>query len=236
MDHPPSHLWGIHATIAPLPGGHRNQVFRTVGRDRDVKTTRRTPDSIAWLTQVLHLAEQSGFIVPHLIASQTGRLIEHGWTCEPFIRGNTFTQNDMRGIAPSLARFHAASMNIQQRPGCLSARDFLTYDRGGDIDLRAMPEPLVALCRKAWSQIAANPTCVIHGDLSPSNLIRTEDDRIALLDWDECRVDVTIFDDAQTGATGADEVGQMAVLAWEIACSWHLEPDYARSLFPKLRP
>jgi Ser/Thr protein kinase RdoA (MazF antagonist) len=234
--HPPTNLWGIHATLTPLPGGHRNKVFRTMGQDRDVvfKTTRRNPDSIAWLTHVLHLAEQSGFIVPHLIASQTGRFIEHGWICEPFIHGVAFTPSDMPGIVQPLARFHAASTNIQQRPGCLSARDFLIQDRGGDIDLSAMPAPLVVLCRKAWSQIAAQPTCVIHGDLTPANLIRSEDHRIALVDWDECRVDVPLFDDAHTGVTATDEATQMAVLAWEIACSWRLEPDYAQCLADKL--
>ncbi len=236
MENPPTHLWGVTAPVTPLLGGHRNKAFRTLGLDRDFvfKTTRRNPASIAWLLPVTDLAAQSGFIVPHPIASKAGHIIEHGWTCEPFIRGEPFRPEDMPSIAPPLARFHEASTGIKQRPGFRAAANLIHHDRGGDIDLRAMPADIAALCRESWAQLAAQPTCVVHGDLNPANLIRTDDDRIALLDWDECRVDVTMFDDFQTGVNNADPATQMASLAWEIACSWRLEPDYAANLAKKL--
>jgi Ser/Thr protein kinase RdoA (MazF antagonist) len=236
VEDPPTHLWGVTTPVAPLLGGHRNKAFRTLGLDQDFvfKTTRRNPASIAWLLPVMDLAAQSGFIVPHPIASKAGRIIEHGWSCEPFIRGEPFRPEDMPSVAPPLARFHEASTGIKQRPDFRAAANLIHHDHGGDIDLRAMPADIAALCRESWAQLAHQPTCVVHGDLNPANLIHTDDNRIALLDWDECRVDAALFDDIQTGVTIPDQSTRLAVLAWEIACSWQLEPDYAANLATKL--
>jgi len=172
--------------------------------------------------------------VPWPIKSKTGRYIEHGWTCERFIHGEAFRREDMSRIGSRLSLFQEATKRIQQRPGFLAARDLIHCDLGGDVDLRGMPLNIVALCREAWSRIEGQPRCVVHGDLNPSNLIRTEDERVSMLDWDECRVDAALFDSHQIGLNGSDKAIGMAVVAWEVACSWHLEPDHAIKVAMKL--
>jgi len=232
MQNPPTEYWDIDAKLEPLPGGNRNTAFRTLGLAGDLvfKTTRREPAAIEWLLPVFDLAEQSGFIVPRPIKSRNGRYVEQGWTCEPFLRGEAFRAADVTRIAPQLLRFQEATAKLSQRPGFLAAADFLNHERGGDIDLRRMPPEIVALCRAAWSEISAAPKSVVHGDLNAANMIWTRDNQIALVDWDEARVDATLFDNVPTGTAAASKAHRMAVLAWEVACAWHLEPEYARKM------
>lgn len=229
---PPLGLWDVDAPVEPLIGGHRNLSFRTNGLAKDLvfKTTRRNEDAITWLDQVLRYAEQSGFIVPHPIRSQSGQYIEQGWSCEPFIAGQPFPPAEMHRLAAPLRRFQQATHAVQQRPGFLAARDFLHHDRGGDIDLSRIPSDIVFLCRAAWRRIEHRPVCAVHGDLHLSNLLLTANNRIALLDWDECRKDAGVFESFQLGPAEAGRDVEMAVTAWEIACSWDLEPEYAGRL------
>nr|WP_286193432.1 phosphotransferase [Boseongicola sp. H5] len=95
-----------------------------------------------------------------------------------------------------------------------------------------MPPSLVARCRKSWSAMSGQRQAVIHGDINPGNLIRCVDGRTALIDWDECRRDLVLFDTAMLGDCSEEE--QSARLAWEVACSWQLEPDYARRIASSL--
>jgi Ser/Thr protein kinase RdoA (MazF antagonist) len=229
---PPIHLWALEAPLIPLTGGHRNIAFRTFGLSSDVvfKTTRREPAAIEWLIPVFTLAEQSGFIVPRPIRSTEGHLIEQGWTCEPFIHGQTCRPADMARLGAQLSRFRDATKTIQQRPGFLTARDLTHLDRGGDVDLSLLPPHLVTACREAWSKIEHEPVCVVHGDLNPSNIIWTADHRAALLDWDECRVDAALFDTIQFAPDHADCAARTAAAAWEVACSWQLEPAHAQTV------
>ncbi len=235
MEKPPIGRWGVAAELVALSGGHRNSAFRTLGLARDLvfKTTRRSEDAISWLVPVFALAERSGFIVPGPMKSAHGRYVEDGWTCEPFIEGEMLRAEDMRGLGPPIAEFHAATRHIPQRPGFASAAELVVGDVGGDVDLRVMPAEIVARCRAAWSRIEGRPACVVHGDLQPGNLLRCEAGQVALLDWDECRVDAALFDGMLVGLA-ADEAARMAALAWEVASCWTLEPDYARRLAARL--
>lgn len=230
MQRPPTDRWGVGAGLLPLEGGCRNRVFRTTGLRRNLvfKSTRRTPDAVAWLVEVHDIARRCGFVVPRLVRSRNGNLVEAGWTCELFVSGATLSVEDLPEIAPNIAEFHLRSAGLPQRPGFLSSRDLLEKTAGGDVDLDLMPPGLVARCRDAWRAVCGGRFSVVHGDLNPGNLLRCRDGRIALLDWDECRRDLVLFDTGQVSAAGAAE--RRAILAWEAACSWQIEPDHARQV------
>ena len=226
---PQMHLWQISASLQPLFGGHRNKAFRTVGLAQNLvfKTTRRTEAAMRWLEAVQNEATGAGFRVPLPIPSRNGSLIEAGWTCEPFLAGRAFTPDEMPLIAPFIDPFHTRLSDYPQRPGFLSATALAQHGKGGDVDLAAMPPRLAEICRHVWAGLA--PTTVVHGDLNPSNLIRCETGEIGLIDWDECRVDAPIFDIGQVSQPLSKQEA-LALRSWEAACSWQLEPAYARGL------
>ncbi|RVV96900.1 hypothetical protein EKE94_16280 [Mesobaculum littorinae] len=227
---PPTRLWGVKGRLEPCIGGHRNRVLRSTGPGERVifKSTRRGAGALAWLGAVHDRAEAAGFAVPRLIPARTGRLIESGWTCEPELPGRQLTPTEVEAVLPGIARFHDLCHDIMQRPGFASARALCACDRGGDVDLTLLPENLRRACRAAWRALPPDPLTVVHGDLSHGNLLWCPDGRIGLIDWDEARVDAPVFDRAALGAAGA--AARRAAMAWEIACSWVIEPAHARRL------
>lgn len=232
---PPMDRWGVTAELVPLTGGHRNLAFRSHGLDRDLvfKTTRRSPAAIDWLGAVHQIARACGFVVPTPLPSRAGRRVEDGWTCEPLIEGRALAADELPGLLPQIRRFQALARDLPQRPGFLSARDLLATPAGGDVDLAHLPDDLVRHCRAAWQAVAGQAETIVHGDLTPANLLRCPDGAVALLDWDECRRDLALFDLGLLGPASAAE--RRAQLAWEVACSWQIEPDHARRLALQLQ-
>ncbi|MEX0319105.1 MAG: phosphotransferase [Ruegeria sp.] len=57
-----------------------------------------------------------------------------------------------------------------------------------------MPNDLALDCRTTWRAVSDRPEAVIHGDLNHKNTLRCPDGLIALVDWDECRRDLVLFD------------------------------------------
>jgi len=229
INSPPIDLWNVSAPLQPFTGGHRNTAFRTEGltQDRVFKTTRRSEAALRWLEPIHKSAAQSGFCVPRAIPSRNGNLIESGWTCEPFLVGHTFSPIEMPQITPLIKDFHARLTGHPQRPGFLSATALTKHGKGGDVDLTALPPRLADICKQVWATL--QPTTVVHADLNPSNLIHSKNCEIGLIDWDECRVDAPIFDIGQTSKRE-----ELALKSWETACSWQLEPSYARSLLAEV--
>ncbi|MGL4280506.1 MAG: phosphotransferase [Albidovulum sp.] len=220
--------------LRPLPGGHRNAAFRTVGLSQELvfKSTRRAPAAVHWLLQVQDLARRSGFVVPRFIMSRRNRIVENGWTCETFIEGTALMPGEMPTILPQIEAFHDSAASLVQRPGFLSSKTFLDQAAGGDVDLNVMPPDLVFLCRNAWRAVSDRGETVIHGDLNAGNLLICPDGNVALLDWDECRRDLALFDLGQVRV--GDDEERRASLAWEAACSWRTEPEYARAVASRL--
>lgn len=235
MTRPPIHLWSLSTPIEKLMGGHRNTAFRTTGLRQNFvfKTTRRSVAAIDWLGEVHDLAQKAGILVPKLLQSTRGNLVENGWTCEPFLAGRAFIATDMHLLRPHIEKFHQLTKNTVQRPGFLCAKELLIKNKGGDVDFSAMPEDITRICRLAWSGIALEKRAVIHGDLNPANLILGRDRKIGVLDWDECRVDTPDFDIGQI-MPKPDIRLRLALNAWEVACSWRLEPEYARECAARL--
>ncbi|WP_299140348.1 phosphotransferase [uncultured Tateyamaria sp.] len=217
---PPLDAWGLSGPVQPLHGGHRNTVLRL--GDHVLKSTRRTEAAIAWLVPICRAAARFGLAVPAPIASRSGSLVVDGWTCEPFVDGVPTPPNR---VASAMRDLHIRLRSHPQRPGFASARDLCTIDAGGDVDLSDMPPPLVTALRAVWATLPAERT-VIHGDLNPSNILTDANGTPHLIDWDEARSDAATFDLATWSHTPTPR----AVLAWEIACCWHIEPERARRL------
>jgi Ser/Thr protein kinase RdoA (MazF antagonist) len=136
----------------------------------------------------------------------------------------------MPDLRPALDRFHQLTSSIPQRPGFVGVTELLSMDLGGDVDLAAMPEILARQCRAAWRALGPGDVGVIHGDLNRLNVVRTPDGCPGLLDWDEARVDLRLFDLAQVSRRRPGAKALRAMQAWEMACSWRIEPPYALEL------
>lgn len=233
---PPIECWNIEAEIQPLRGGHRNLAFRTiglgVGRDLVFKSTRRTEASIRWLLQVHAIARRSGIEIPELRRSLGGNLVENGWTCEGFVHGSLAPKADLKALLPLVKQFHRNTDGVSQRPGFESSNALMTLEKGGDVDLSKMPSKIASKCQHACRGIEKQQMSIIHGDLSYGNLMRTPNGCVALIDWDECRRDHVSFDIHAIAPQG--EEMERARIAWEVACSWQIDPDYAVELATKL--
>jgi Ser/Thr protein kinase RdoA (MazF antagonist) len=177
-----------------------------------------------------HLARH-GVRVPAVVPALDGRRHVAGVLLMTWLDGHPPATGDWPAVAATLRRVHELTRGWRQRPGSASTRELLVAERGGDVDLAAMPAPAVAACRRAWAALAGAPEAVVHGDPGPAN-IRITPAGVGLLDWDESRVDATDLDLAQL--PGIDlppdrlAVARTAVTAWEAANGWTVEPSYAR--------
>lgn len=204
----------------PQPGPRRVRSGEMVFR-----TTTRSEEAVAWLADVHDLAEHAGFAVARHVPGPNGRLVERGWTCEPYLPGRPFAPDELPRIRTQIDMLHDVTRRVPQRPGFRSSQALLQWDESGDIDLRILPPDIAAACRAAWRPLAGLPLTIVHGDLKASNLIWCDDGRPGLLGWDACRRDVKLFDSAE--ATDAR-------LAWQVAAHWRQEPERARRLASRL--
>lgn len=233
---PPTEAWGLTGDLSALTGGNRNRVYRLGAGEKAFafKSTTRSAAALEWLTPVHKAAAQAGFIVPRLRRSHGGAVVVMGWTCEPWIDGRNATWSDLGALRMKVEKFHDFSALLGQRPGFASASDMMDCDRGGDCDLSLMPPALVGLCRAAWRDLSHQPQATVHGDLNPGNVKLLQNGQFALLDWDEARRDARVFDQEPMGRDPAAGITDPAVMAWEIANAWRIEPDYARQLAQRL--
>lgn len=164
----------------PLTGGSRAPVFRAHrdGHLLVVKASSRTPASLAWELELLQTLDHAALRVPVTVPTVDGRPSRHGVVVQTFLPGQPpRTRQDWAGVAAFIARVHDLTPTWPQRPGSLGIRQLLTQDRGGDVDLTAMPAPAVGLVRACWrellDQVDVAPiagtqrggSCVVHGDL-----------------------------------------------------------------------
>jgi aminoglycoside phosphotransferase (APT) family kinase protein len=119
-----------------------------------------------------------------------------------------------------------------QRPRFASARELLAGDRGGDVRVDAMPADAVGAVRAAWRPILHGPECAIHADVGAGNIL-VDGEAVALLDWDEARVDVPWFylahlpEEVEVPSPPDRATLVTAGVAWEAATCWVVEPAYA---------
>ena len=234
--------WGAEAVrIEPLTGGVANEVWRVrVGGEIAVaRLGRRSDADLAWETELLVHLDRVGVAVPAPIPTEDGRLFSGGLVVMTYVDGGPpETEADWRRVAETLRRVHRLTDGWPQRPGWRSSTDLLHAESGTKVDLGAMPAEGVARCRAAWARLAGRATCVVHGDPNPGN-IRMTADRVALIDWDEARVDVPDLDlvlphNAADLDDSAHDIAAQASAAWEAAVCW--DDDYARMRLAEVRP
>ncbi len=229
--------WGTYHVERPLLGGHRNRVYLVRAADDTLwiaKTTRRSEAALARAHHLQCQAAEVGLGVAAYRKSDAGLFGLGGLTVEPFIEGQPSTATDMAGLRAGLAKLRQATASWRHRPGFAGAADLLSGTHGGDINLSAMPDRIVAACRGAWTALQTRRETAIHGDLSPANLIRAQDGRLILIDWDEARRDTPLFDHAALSPNRMPRALAQAHLAWEVASGWQTEPDHARILARRL--
>jgi Ser/Thr protein kinase RdoA (MazF antagonist) len=232
--------WGPLEVIEVLGGGNRNSVAvaRLGARRVVVRRSRRPPASLTWEADLLDHLARNGLRVPAVVPALDGRRHIDGVMVQTWLDGAPPAVADWDAIAAFLRRLHQITATWPQRPGSASTRDLLTTDRGGDVDLSAMPPDAVADCRRAWARLQGSPQAVVHGDPGPAN-IRISADGPGLLDWDEARVDYTDLDLAELPGSELPlpklTLAREAVTAWEAANGWIIEPSYAQQQLDLLR-
>lgn len=217
--------WGSPRVVERLGGGHRNEVYR-VGDDWVARRSRRSTASLAWELDLLDHLSRNGFVVPAVVLARDGRRQVDGVVVQRWLPGREPSGDDWPLVTAELRRLHAQMTDWPARPDFPGTRELLTTDRGGDVDLTAMPAEAVARCRAAW-QALSGPATVIHGDPCAAN-IRVLDGRVGLLDWDEARVDHPWLDLADIPGLEVPPEATTAVNAWEASNGWLVEPSYAQ--------
>jgi Ser/Thr protein kinase RdoA (MazF antagonist) len=227
--------FGAFRHLCPLDGGRRNAahlVERADGRRFVAKSTRRSEPALRWAVRLQAVARGAGLRVPRYLRADDGSHAPGGMTVEPFVDGLPSSEADLRALARPLARLRVATASWSQRPGFVAAADLAPGGAGGDIDLCAMPADLAQACLAAWRVLDGRRRCAVHGDINTTNLLVAPDGRLALLDWDEARIDSPLFDAAAIRQPPLALL--QACVAWEVATGWLHEPAYARTLARRL--
>jgi Ser/Thr protein kinase RdoA (MazF antagonist) len=225
--------------VAALGGGHRSLVWEVelAGGRFTLRRSRRSTEALLWELDLMEFAAKSGVHAPSIVRTASGERSWEGYFVTSWIDGDVpRTEGEWREVASSLQRLHDLTRGWSQRPTFASTGELLTGQQGGDVNLTAMPDSAVALCRQAWRALAGMPTSAIHGD--PRGNVLMSDAGPAFIDWDESRVDTSILDlaDLPIHFDPASEasVVRLAASAWEAATSWLVEPEYARRRLAEL--
>ncbi|WNV77823.1 phosphotransferase [Geodermatophilus sp. DSM 44513] len=230
-----------------LAAGARSTVFAAYrGRlPLVVRRSSRPLASLAWELELLEVLGAAGLRVPVPVQTEDGRRSHGGVVVQTRLRGHPpRAAEDWRRVAGAVVAVHEVTRGWRQRPGSADLRGLLRAGRGADVDLEAMPPDVAALVRRTWrlaltdGAAGAEGRCVVHGDLHAGNLLIDDEGEVAVLDWDEARVDVPALDlAALPPAAGTDVPGVVrdAALAWEVATCWTVEPEHARRVLRRLR-
>lgn len=225
-----------------LRGGNRSEVWAgtAAGDPVVIRRSRREPASLQWELDLLRALDAAGFDVPVPLSTDLGLDHADGVVVQRWIGGTEpATREDWTAVALELRRLHETFAGRPQRPGCCVVTALGRTGRSVDADLSRLPGDVVEEILGVFASVEDVRVSVIHGDPNPSNIRMTEDGGVALLDWDESRVDLIYHDLSELGVQVlADEEHHRAAClsdAWEAANAWIPEPEYARARLESLR-
>ena len=235
--------WGDGAArLERLAGGTANDVWsvRVRGELAVGRLGTRSDADLAWEAALLQHLDRQGLTVPVPVPTADGRLFADGLMVMTYMEGGPpATEADWRRVAATLRDLHRVTQGWPQRPGWRSSTDLLDAETSTRIDLAAMPSEAVARCRAAWARLRGRRTCVVHGNPDNPGNVRVTAGRVALIDWDEARVDVPDLDltlphNAAGLDAAAQDVAWQAAAAWEAAVCW--DDAYAIRRLAEVRP
>jgi Ser/Thr protein kinase RdoA (MazF antagonist) len=234
--------WPGLQLVNPAIGGHRNEVWfgELCDRTVSVRQSCRSEASLAWELQLLCTLSNRGFLVPAPIACNIGTLSHDGVVVQEWIDGHEPSSDDEWSlVATELMRLHASCADVAQRPGCMAVTDLTATSRSVDAEMSAIPTDATDVILGIFNSYRHISVSLIHGDPNASNIRITNDGRVALLDWDESRVDVVWHDLSNLGIQvlgDADHAGaQRLSNSWEAANAWTAEPGYAQRRYAALQ-
>lgn len=234
--------WTGLELVAPITEGNRNDVWRGLldGRPVAVRESRRSVASLEWELDLIDALASIGFLVPEVVAADTGERHVDGVVVQRWVEGRPpASDDDWSAVALELGRLHLTTGTHRQRPDCCVAHELVRDRRSVDADLDALEPADQALVIDVLAGFADVRTAVIHGDPGPSNIRITADGSVGLLDWDESRVDVIWHDLSSLGVPVLTAHQQARAIdlsdAWEAVNGWVAEPAYARSRLAALR-
>ena len=234
--------WGSDVVrVERLAGGVANDVWslRIDGHLAVGRVGSRSDADLAWETGLMQHLDREGLSVPVPIPTADGRLFVDGLVVMKYMPGGPpETAADWRRVADTVRRLHELTPGWPQRPGWRSSTELLHAETGTRIDLNAMPSEAVARCRAAWARLAGRETRVVHGNPNSPGNVRMTANQVALIDWDEARVDVPLLDlvlpHNGAGLEGVErDIAEQASAAWEATVCW--DDDYARKQLAMVR-
>lgn len=242
---PDVRAWSGVEVVQQLVGGARNPVYlaRRGTEQFVIRVSGRSPAALAWELQLLDAVDAAGLVVPRIVPTDDGRRHDRGVLVQRFLDGAPpRDRRDWARVITAVEALHEATADWPQRPGFASAAELLHRSSGGDVRLDAMPADAVDLIRSSWRAVLTDDhrQCAIHGDLGGGNVLVT-DRQVALIDWDEARVDSPAFDfahipsDVPVPIAGDRDTLVTAGVAWEAATCWTAEPEYAARRLAELR-
>lgn len=202
----------------------------------------RSEPSLLWERDLLEHLGANGLRVPRFVASLDGRYCVDGLVVMEYMEGRApESDGDWAKVVEYLETVHKVTADWAQRPGFVASVDLVHDDtRSSIVDTTSIPPESLALMRSAWSKLVGTPTSVVHGDPNPTN-IRIGHEGVALVDWDESRLDASALD--MGGLCWGEAIAhnfssteaRNAFTAWDAAVCWDLAPEYARGELKKLR-
>ena len=186
--------FGLTGEPRPLPGG-TTQTYR-VG-DVVFKHIHETslennhsPQLAGWIADFSSRVVQNGFRLPQPLRTLAGEWITpSGWTAMAYLAGRCPTQADLPACIAGIEALHKAIRLVPKNPlmdDNRTAWGFAQRHCWGDMPVRPLQPQLAGLAERLYAlrrPIQTAPWQVIHGDISPENILVAPGQPPAFIDF-----------------------------------------------------